>query len=643
MDTQPSRRRPLVALLVVAVVGWMVAPTLLLGQAGEARSEASAEVASKESLRQSLVERYRVLPVSGGVLLTPKNASEFESLEVRNGDLSIDGRAADLSELAALLGREEAGIVASLLGQDGEALHRLFGFAPKVESESASRARSEADTESLRVEAGSEAEAIQGELESARRAEAQALDGALDEARRSREVRAEELRQELAEIEESHRAITEELEERSAELRRRERERQSSHRRPTSTGESRVVVGSSVEVGEDERVGDAVAVGGNVTVEGKVDSDAIAIGGQARINGEVGGGVVAVGGAVYLGENSLVEGDVVSVGGKVHREPGARVEGQTTEVNWWGGLLGPWSDGFDWDFGDHRPRNYFDGAIGDFFGSGLRALLLGLVGLLLILFSRRRLERVAAYAGAEPVKAGLVGLVSYVMFLPLLVIVAVVMAISIVGIPLLLLLPFAFVGFLLIALYGYLSVAYRLGRWSQQRFGWRVLEPVAALVIGLLWLHGWELMANVIDIVDGPRDFAGFLVIMLYLFGIAVKICAWSVGLGAVLLSWGERRASRSSLPPLPPDAPLGNFEDGSFPSDTPSSDHDPLLDIDPVADDSAWDRSSDHFQGEDGEHDLSDDGGYEESYPQEGSGEEGVERDAESGEVFDPEEDRDR
>ena len=534
-----------------SVAGHGVRLFLLLLTMALMAASMNAQSAEDSELRDTVVEQYQVLPVRSGVMLTPKEEASFDVLEVGSGALAIDGREADIGELAALVGREQADPILNLVRRSPEELRELFGFERRNSSEATAQVEASQraqDREEARAQATQRSEEARAHVEAARQDE-QAVRKAM---REDRVHRAEQLKQELAEIEETHRAITEELEERSSQLRERERDVKRSHRDYSSSGDPRVVVGSSVVVNENESVGDVVAVGGSVTVNGEVDGDAVAIGGTASVNGEVSGGVVSVGGAVHLGDQAVVEGDVVSVGGKIHRSPGARVEGQTTEVNMFTAWLGPWMNDWDWEFDEYHSHDYFDGAIGDFVGDVVWTVLLGIVGLLLILFMRNRVERAAAYAGAEPVKAGVVGLVVFIMFVPVLIAAAFVLAISIVGIPLLLLLPVVVVGFMLFSLAGYVSVAYRLGRWSQGRFGWRVLEPVAAIVIGLFWLHGWDFIADIVDIADSSRDLAGFLVVMLALFGFLVQFGAWCVGLGAMLLSWGQGHPVQASLPPVP-------------------------------------------------------------------------------------------
>ena len=53
----------------------------------------------------------------------------------------------------------------------------------------------------------------------------------------------------------------------------------------------------------------------------------------------------------------------------------------------------------------------------------------------------------------------------------------VLLAITIVGIPLLVLVPFAILGLVVIALVGFTGVSYRLGLLLSTRFGWNTANP----------------------------------------------------------------------------------------------------------------------------------------------------------------------
>jgi hypothetical protein len=319
-----------------------------------------------------------------------------------------------------------------------------------------------------------------------------------------------------------------------------------------------------VHVGTQESTGDVVAIGGSITVEGEVMGDAVSVWGSERIDGLVTGTAVSVLGGVHLGPNARVMQDVVAVGGSVEREPGAEVLGQVTEVSLWRGMVFPGLGGWPRLNIDRVHASYFDGALLRFLRCVIFVLVLILIGALAAVIARHPLERMSAAAAAEPWKAAVVGLLAVVLFVPAILIVLVLLAVSIVGIPLLLLWPFAVLACIFAAFFGYLAAAHALARWAEGRFGWRLGGPVTTVVLGLFLLHGAWLMARLVDVVDSSRDIGGFLRIMLLLFWMLVNLCAAFVGIGGVLLA---RRGGPAPLPavtalppaappPLPPPAP---------------------------------------------------------------------------------------
>jgi hypothetical protein len=487
------------------------------------------------SLRQQVEERFEVLPLSDGVLLRPRqDMAGIKALEVRDGDLAIDGRAADIEGLERRAGVAEAAPVRALLELDGDELRSMFGFsASELPEPPAPPAPPGApDNDQLQ-------EQIQAEME-ARRAEI--------------EQQREELRARIQEEMQQHRGDADRLRE---ELHKLEMEGHRGRRR----SDSKVVFGSTVHVERGDSSGDIIALGGTIKADGDVLGDAVAVGGPVTVHGLVNGAVVSVGGTVNLGSDARVMGDVVSVGGTVNREPGAEVGGQVTEVSMWQGLAGLGPLGMHRGPGWGGRTSYFDGALLRLLRCAVVVLVLMLLGILLAAAARHPLEQTSAAAGAEPWKAGVVGAVTIVLFLPAMALVAVLLAVSIVGIPLLLLWPFAVLACILAAFFGYIAAAHALARWSERRFGWKIQGPVTTVILGLFLLHGAWLMARMVDVVDSSQNVAGFLRVLLIIFWMLANLCALAVGIGAVLL---RRRRGPAPLvvtapaPPAPPaPAPL--------------------------------------------------------------------------------------
>jgi hypothetical protein len=290
------------------------------------------------------------------------------------------------------------------------------------------------------------------------------------------------------------------------------------------------------------RSSDRVHIGGGVTVDAgeTIDGDVVAIGGSARILGEVRGEVVAIGGYVELGPDAIVRKGITVVGGTLRRDPAARVDGEIHEV----GLGALDLSGWHWA----RPslmtlwRGRTLGAAFALLATIIRVAVLCLLAALVILVGREYVERVSALAAAQPLKAGAIGFLAQVVFLPILIITIVLLVITIVGIPLLLLLPFALLGLGAVGLIGFTAVGYHLGRLLGARLGWVNVGPYASTMAGILLLLSPLLLARLVGLGGGllfPMTSG------LGLIGILVEYLAWTIGFGAVaLVRFGKPPAS---------------------------------------------------------------------------------------------------
>jgi hypothetical protein len=292
--------------------------------------------------------------------------------------------------------------------------------------------------------------------------------------------------------------------------------------------DDRVRVGASVHVGADEVVdGDVVAVLGSVSVDGTVTGD-----------------VVAVGGSVELGPSAVVEGEVVVVGGTLDRAPGARVEGSVEEVAWGGPNIRMHGPEF------HAP--FLEG-VGGLVGTVVWIIVLGALAALMYLLARRPVERMSYRVARSPWKAALVGLVAWILFVPVLVLTVVLLAISIIGIPLLLVVPFALVALAVGILIGFTAVARHLGAAAETRFGWQHENPYLAVLIGVGLIMLLTFFASALGVAGGP---IAVFAIILGILGFVIQFAAWTVGFGALLLTrfgtryaWGESTGSPPSAP----------------------------------------------------------------------------------------------
>lgn len=289
----------------------------------------------------------------------------------------------------------------------------------------------------------------------------------------------------------------------------------------------------------DRRHGDRVRIGGDLTVERDevIDGDVVAVGGAVRVDGEVQGDVVSVGGNVTLGAEAVVEKNVTVVGGRLVREAGAEVGGKAQEVSVPGLEFGNWT----WR---RNPVGSWGrsmlGSAFAFVGTLARVAVLCLLAMLVVLFGRGYMERAGSVAATSSLKAGAVGFLAQILFLPLLVITIVVLVMTIVGIPLLLLLPFAILALAVVGLVGFTGVAHRVGTLAVNRFGGPEQNPYAVAAIGVLLLMLPVLLSRAASLGGGVLF---PLAMVLGVAGVLIEYVAWTVGFGAMALTRFRARA----------------------------------------------------------------------------------------------------
>lgn len=267
--------------------------------------------------------------------------------------------------------------------------------------------------------------------------------------------------------------------------------------------------------------------------------------GSAHIDGEVDGDVTVVMGNATLGPASVVTGDVNVVGGALTRADGSRVEGAIHNVS---------TAGRTWS-GPGMPdlvRNSFFGRVGSLAGTLLRVALLGLFALILMAMGRPHVERIGERIAADPLRAGLIGFAAQILFFPVLIITVVILAISIIGIPLLVMVPFVIILALIVLVVGFTGVAYHVGRLLNDRFTWTGRGEYATVIQGVVAIAALTLLARSIALVVG-----GFLGFPLTAVGFFVEYVAWTLGFGAAILTFPwPRRTPPSMPPPMPPPIP---------------------------------------------------------------------------------------
>ncbi len=472
--------------------------------------------AASGDLADRIAARFEVLPTRDGLLLRPRAAGAgYHAIEIEEGAVAVDGETLPEGELAGRLGADAEPV--SRLAALGPASRALFGYGvrPPVE-EPATPAAGEAT-------AAGEASAVPPPP------------GV-----------------ELPELPEPPEAPE------PPEL-------------PQLDVGQRVSITSSVTVEEGEVAETAVAVGGDVRVDGEVERDVVAVGGAVRVNGRVGGEVVAVGGSVYAGPDAVIEGNVTSVGGQVEREPGAQIGGQVSEVSMTGAFFDSGrfrGERDDW----HREIDGRMERIGDVFGHAVGLVVLVLLIALVTVLGRAPVERVAAKAAHDPWRALIAGFLTELLFFPVLAVIVLILVISVVGIPLLVLVPFVLLLFVVAFLVGIAGVARTVSGLVERRFGWRLEGVFLPALVGVTAIHVWALFGSGLDAIGGPMSVAA---VMFWLFGWTVQFLAWTIGLGAVILTRfgaGPRPVPGAlPSPALPPGGP-GTMGTAAVPPAAPAA-----------------------------------------------------------------------
>jgi hypothetical protein len=275
---------------------------------------------------------------------------------------------------------------------------------------------------------------------------------------------------------------------------------------------------------------DIVRIGGSVSVDSDelVRGDVVVIGGSASINGEVDGEVVVVGGSARFGPQADVRGDITVVGGGLSRDPGAIIRGAIKEIGF-GDI--PWRG----EWGRRSSWNWMDGIypVARLTGTLLRITLLILLTTLVLFVARTPVEQIADRVAADPVKSWFIGFLAEMLFIPMLVITAVVLSISIIGIPLLVLLPVAVVALLVVMLVGFTAVAYHVGRLLQDKVDALRTRPYAATFTGIVLIVSPVLLARLV----GLSENLGFVVWPIAAVGFLLEYTVWTAGLGAAALA----------------------------------------------------------------------------------------------------------
>jgi hypothetical protein len=422
------------------MVRTLAAAFMLAIFAGAPTSSASAQIRPEtgtdlRALETRLQDRFQILPIANGVVLTPKFRTVVRSVEVTDREIAVDGTVVTGAELKDKLGAD-ADLIFQLSYLDPGSRRSLLGLSGSPASPA-----------------------------------------------------------------------------------------------PPSVSGPAVSPGVNAGPPRPRRRADIVRFGGDVTIASDevVAGDVAVIGGSANIDGEVDGEVAVIGGSLTLGPRADIKRDVTVVGGRLVKDPGAIIEGKVSEVGIGDAIRGTRDDfrpRFSWW------RGYSLSPLVGFAGTFIRVALIMLLAGIVLLVARAPVEQIAERAAAEPLKSWAVGVLAELLFTPVLVLTVVVLAVSIIGIPLLLLVPVAIVAFVLVCLVGFTGVAYHVGRLIEGRFEQIRNRPYLSTIAGIVVIVSPLLVARVIGLMGG----LGFVAAIFVVAGFMLEYVAWTTGLGAAAL-----------------------------------------------------------------------------------------------------------
>jgi len=297
--------------------------------------------------------------------------------------------------------------------------------------------------------------------------------------------------------------------------------------------------GNYTLVSGDTLNGDLVVFGGNVTIEAdaQVKGSIVIFGGNISLDGTMTGDLVLIGGSGAMGAKSVIEGDLVTVGGSVSRAEGSRVEGQIRDepaIEIPAPTIPEAPSVPEIPAVPNVPEPPIWNPIGSAFGVLGQAVLIAALAMLLVLFLRPQMERVAQAFTLQPLAAGGVGLLTVFVF-PLLLVFMAVTIILILGI------PFAVLALVLAWLFGIVSLGMEVGERFTRAIG-QDWSPVLTTGFGTFLL---------VLVVQGIG--------LAPCIGWLVPFLVGATGVGAVMLTWIGSRANppRAAAPAPGPDEAL--------------------------------------------------------------------------------------
>jgi len=274
--------------------------------------------------------------------------------------------------------------------------------------------------------------------------------------------------------------------------------------------------------------GDVAVFGGNLDILGTVDGDAAVLGGNIKNKGTITGDLFVVGGTVLLDSGSIVEGDIGMVGGTVDRDENAEVLGEieTVEIEALEKLLP--QIGRVFRLPKIMPAPLAFGTI--FVISAF--IVIYILTLLVLLIFPKVIDKISNRLQLNVWASVGLGFAMEILFIPLIAL----FAVSIVGIPLIFLLPLAAA---LAVLFGYSALSLIIGERVAHGLNWNIKSRIGFFTIG--WLS--IMIIPILGIILQSLGLVGSLV---FVFGIVILYVTATISLGGVIYTLIKKEKKES-------------------------------------------------------------------------------------------------
>ncbi|UCG92166.1 MAG: hypothetical protein JSV97_00210 [candidate division WOR-3 bacterium] len=264
--------------------------------------------------------------------------------------------------------------------------------------------------------------------------------------------------------------------------------------------------------------GDVAVMGGNLDIFGTISRDAAVFGGHVRNRGTIEGDLFIVGGTVSLDSGSVIEGNISMVGGTVDRDEHATVLGEieSVEVEALQKVLPRIGKAFRFPkiipAAKVFPRLFFISLL----------VVVYVLNLLILLIFPKAIDSIGEKIQQNVWASVGFGIGIEILFIPLIVF----FAVSIIGIPLIALLPVALT---LGILFGLSALSLIFGERVTRGFNWKIETRVGLFSLG--WIS--IMIIPIVAILIGTPIFA---------LGAFIMYVAATIGLGGVVYALIKRK-----------------------------------------------------------------------------------------------------